>query len=103
MKSNVSFISLQANVACRMQPEGYTGGVPYIHVALNTYPVIMSNVSCIGNETSLFDCDYQMWGDSGPCQHSSYEAGVICYKEQGKNKIIPFNMDRSLQSEVSLF
>ena len=71
----------EANVTCRSL--GYLGGVPYVHVTLNTRPILMSNVSCSGRENSLFDCRYQRWGDSGPCKHDAHEAGVICYRNKG--------------------
>ena len=79
----------EANVTCRSL--GYRGGVPYVHVTLNTRPILMSNVTCTGREASLFDCTYQMWGDSGPCKHNAHEAGVICYRNKGK-LIVHFSM-----------
>ena len=71
----------EANVTCRSL--GYAGGVPYVHVTLNTHPIVMSNVSCTGRERSLFDCTYQPWGDSTTCKHNAHEAGVICYRREG--------------------
>lgn len=81
-----NFSNEEANVTCR--DLGFAGGVPYQHIAVNFYPVFMSNVSCKGSEKSLVDCQYTKFGDQYACENNVFEGGVVCYEEeQGGEKI----------------
>ena len=69
----------ETNVTCRQL--GYRGGVPYSHPALDTKPVILSNISCTGKEASLNQCMTTKWGDAYRCRSDLWEAGVVCYNQ----------------------
>ena len=69
-----------ANVVCREL--GYRRAIQY-HYAYDHYglyagggPVSMSNVVCIGNERSLYDCIYTLPSIYN-CDHSE-DVGVVC-------------------------
>ena len=44
----------------------------------NTWPPVIHDLACMGNETSLFDCAYSLVDTGRAC---GYDASVIC---QGK-------------------
>ena len=72
-----------ANVACRQL--GYNSAVtPMWHTAnifqLEKTFFWMSNISCLGNDTSLFECRY----NRSPLRSSKNDAGVLC--DTGKFK-----------------
>ncbi len=76
----------EANVTCRQL--GFIGGVPYLHISANDKPILMSNISCLGSESSLFNCNYTMFGDPEICHHGNTEAGVMCYSNYSKLLIV---------------
>uniref|UniRef100_A0A8D9F791 Neurotrypsin n=1 Tax=Cacopsylla melanoneura TaxID=428564 RepID=A0A8D9F791_9HEMI len=71
-----------ADVICRElgfnmgAAETYTFNQPLSSNGSKSLPVLMDEVECIGNETSLRDCDFNGWGihDCGPEE----VAGIIC-------------------------
>ncbi|XP_078695032.1 scavenger receptor cysteine-rich type 1 protein M130-like isoform X2 [Branchiostoma floridae x Branchiostoma belcheri] len=68
---------VEANVACRQL--GFTGALasqPTAYYGQGTGPIWMDDVNCVGNETSLHQCDIREWG-SHNCDHSE-DIGVIC-------------------------
>nr|KAG5703087.1 hypothetical protein BaRGS_012149 [Batillaria attramentaria] len=70
-----------ANVVCKQR--GYKGGVAYLHIYLNTLPILMRNVRCRGNEASLDQCPYDLTPDLDNCQYKANDAGVMCYNDTG--------------------
>ncbi|XP_019616170.1 PREDICTED: deleted in malignant brain tumors 1 protein-like isoform X2 [Branchiostoma belcheri] len=72
-----NFGLVEANVACRQL--GFTGALasqPTAHYGQGTGPIWMDDVKCVGNETSLHQCDIREWG-SHNCDHSE-DIGIIC-------------------------
>ena len=50
----------------------------YREYQTNTWPPIVYNISCLGNEASLFDCAHSLMGSGGAC---GYDASVVCRGE----------------------
>ena len=49
----------------------------YVHTLTHTQ-IWLTNVECVGTESSIFQCPHSDWGDiSSSCSHST-DAGVIC-------------------------
>ena len=65
-----------------------TGGVPYHSTVLSTMPVLMSNISCRGDEKSLSECQYMKWGEPFVCKEGRFGAGVLCYNSTGTTHFI---------------
>ena len=72
-----------ATVVCR-QLGFYSSGHPYgsAHYGQGTGPIWLSRLSCIGNESSLFDCGQLSVGNK-ICTHSN-DASVYCYGRRRK-------------------
>ena len=75
------FDDRDATVVCKML--GYPNGVAvptayerfgWIH---NSASMFMNRLNCLGNETSILDCQYAGWGKSNCGQ--MYAAGVKCF------------------------
>ena len=74
------FTSAGAAVVCRQL--GYTGRSLVFHNAYfgeGSGLVLMHEVSCLGNESRLTDCDFRGWGS--PCGHKD-DIGVVCQEGQ---------------------
>ena len=66
-----------ALVVCRML--GFTSASRAItngRYGPGTGMIWLSNVNCVGSETSLLNCTYSGWGNTG-CDHTQ-DAGVVC-------------------------
>lgn len=71
----------EADVFCRTQGRGFKGGIASYDEHHSGVPVLVSEVTCQGNETSINDC---VIGTYFFCQ-SPKQAGAICYKESGRS------------------
>ncbi|PVD37785.1 hypothetical protein C0Q70_00386 [Pomacea canaliculata] len=71
----------EATVACKEL--GYAGGVPYTaHFPdRNKKPILMSDVKCRGDETSLFNCQSTTTSTTSWCDYYAPRAGVLCYND----------------------
>lgn len=79
-----NFDDTDASVACRQL--GFDGGVAYLHIMKNDRPVLMRDVNCTGNETSLDQCASEKFSpDLSHCNYGSNDAGVVCYYVTGKD------------------
>ena len=66
-----------ADVVCRQL--GYDGSLRIQSYGPGSGPVYLSNLQCIGNEHTLFDCSNDGWNMvAGSCLDHSLDAGVIC-------------------------
>ena len=65
-----------ARILCRML--AYTGAVTTPKYGMGSGRIWLSDVSCQGNENSIFRCKHAGWGNTGSCDHSS-DVGVKCY------------------------
>ena len=73
-----------ANVVCRQL--GFPGSIGYTKsqtFGAGSGPILLDNMRCVGDETSIMDCPKNAIGDHN-CQHSD-DAGVICRVDQGKS------------------
>ena len=78
-----NFDDTDASVACRQL--GFDGGVAYLHIMKNDRPVLMREVRCLGNETSLDQCQSEKFTpDVEHCSYGSNDAGVVCYNVTSK-------------------
>ena len=78
-----NFDDTDASVACRQL--GFDGGVAYLHIMKNDRPVLMREVTCAGNETSLDQCASEKFSpDLKHCNYGSNDAGVVCYNITSK-------------------
>ena len=71
-----NFTDTDAIVICTML--GYSNGTARTsaHFGQGTGRIWMDDLRCSGNESSIFDCDYDGWG-SHNCSHAE-DAGVEC-------------------------
>ena len=76
--SKDGFDDREASIICKML--GYQFGIARSQDYLGRGTGLMYDVSCIGNETSIFDCPH--WGWS-PHNHGE-DSGVECSYERGK-------------------
>ena len=53
----------------------YSGSYPYFYYGQGTGSLVISQISCIGNEISLSYCSYTISTGYG----HSYDAGIRCY------------------------
>lgn len=66
-----------ALVVCRML--GFTSASRAVtngRYGPGTGTIWLSDVNCVGSETSLLNCTYRGWGNTG-CDHTQ-DAGVVC-------------------------
>ncbi|XP_038051810.1 deleted in malignant brain tumors 1 protein-like [Patiria miniata] len=67
-----------AHVICRQL--GYSSASQswrYAHFGHGTGPILLNNVACQGNESSIDQCHHSGWYDNSGCNHFS-DAGVTC-------------------------
>ena len=91
-----NFGKTAANVACREL--GYAGGVAYSAsspsgiYSRKALPVIMmTEVTCTGNEQSLKNCQYQSSTSKSWCDYYAPRAGVLCYKKNNSKELLCCN------------
>ena len=74
---------VEADVACRAlgYPNGSVGGGGLVHFGPGSGSILLDDVNCVGNETSLLACDYRgkptVSVDNNNCSHSE-DVGVRC-------------------------
>ncbi|OWF54256.1 Hemicentin-1 [Mizuhopecten yessoensis] len=72
----------EAAVVCRMLGLGSANAVAYLDMASHgDMPTWLGAVSCFGNESSLSDCDHNVWGVTPHCNPSDgavFTAAVAC-------------------------
>ena len=69
----------EASVFCRSLSASYIGGVAVYYQSTPDVPMLLSDVSCVGNETKMIECNTD---EKVPC-FITLRAGSICYKESG--------------------
>ena len=74
----------EASVICKML--GYPYGInvpnPIAYFGWSDGgPIYMDDLHCVGDETSILDCEYRGWGKSD-CGHSR-DAGIGCFLDRG--------------------
>lgn len=67
---------IDAGILCRML--GYADAMTTPKYGNGAGRIWLSDVSCQGNENSIFRCKHAGWGNIGNCDHSN-DAGVKCY------------------------
>lgn len=71
-----------AMVACKQM--GYSGGAAYRPPKNFSSAILMTNVDCNGNESTLKECNFKHWNKIDGCDYYSQRAGVFCYNDTGK-------------------
>ncbi|XP_046564483.1 uncharacterized protein LOC124273291 [Haliotis rubra] len=72
-----SFSSKEAQVVCKMANLPWTTASVTTSYGPGEGLIGMSNVDCLGSETSLDECLHSGWGTAPGCSHSS-DVGVVC-------------------------
>ena len=69
-----------ADVVCHQL--GYNGALYIESYGAGTGPVYLTNIQCIGNESTLLDCPSDGWNMvTDDCLDHSLDAGVVCNSE----------------------
>ena len=75
----------EAGVICKRL--GHADGMAYIRHKDSTIrkpsPLLIGNVTCEGNESSLRDCSYDAQPRLRNC-YGAHEAGVLCFNDTGR-------------------
>ena len=67
-----------AQVACNQLGVGNaTSALSTLYPIGSNVPIHLSNVRCIGNESSLLSCPHNTIGDVGTCTHSN-DVAIVC-------------------------
>ncbi|XP_012937884.1 deleted in malignant brain tumors 1 protein [Aplysia californica] len=74
------FTDNEASVACRMMGKGYSGGKRINNEKTDDiYHAWLRGLTCLGNESSIEDCDHPAWG-SPALDNCEGPVRVVCYK-----------------------
>ncbi|XP_052276945.1 deleted in malignant brain tumors 1 protein-like isoform X3 [Dreissena polymorpha] len=76
---NRNWTDKNAFVACRQM--GYAGGYAYRPPKNISNVILMDNVGCRGDETSLLNCTYNKWEATTGCDFYAERAGVFCFSD----------------------
>ena len=77
---SANFDRNDADVACRQL--GYEGSLYIQSYGPGSGPVYWTNLQCVGNEPTLFDCYNDGWNNvTGACLDHSLDVGVVCNSE----------------------
>ena len=76
--------SAMANIVCQML--GFNSGDLTTKFGGGTGPILMDDVDCSKDDTSLFDCQHEEWGAHN-CDHSE-DVGVVCSYTLGNEKLL---------------
>ncbi|KAM8945654.1 galectin-3-binding protein [Pelodytes ibericus] len=63
-------------------------------------PIMLDELSCNGNESSLAECTFKAWGVTD-CGHSE-DAGVICTPEEDEGNFTSYTLDNSCEISETL-
>uniref|UniRef100_A0A0L8G2E6 SRCR domain-containing protein n=1 Tax=Octopus bimaculoides TaxID=37653 RepID=A0A0L8G2E6_OCTBM len=87
-----------ASVVCRMM--GYQSGQAFISARYGAGrgAIWMDDVSCQGNETSLFHCSHHGWGRHN-CGHNE-DASVMCINGEGSVRLVGGNVPNEGRVEI---
>ena len=69
----------EASVFCRTLAEDYIGGVAVYYQSVPDVPMLLSDVTCLGNETKMAEC---ITDEKVSC-FTTLRAGSVCYRESG--------------------
>ncbi|XP_053309630.1 galectin-3-binding protein [Spea bombifrons] len=58
-------------------------------------PILLDELRCTGNETSLANCAFKAWGVTD-CDHSE-DAGVVCAPEEDEGNFTTYTLDNSCE------
>ncbi|XP_046560334.1 scavenger receptor cysteine-rich domain superfamily protein-like [Haliotis rubra] len=72
-----SFSSQEAQVVCKMANRPWTTAYVTTSYGQGEGLIWLSNVNCLGTETSLDECSHSSWGTAPGCSHSS-DVRVVC-------------------------
>ena len=81
---NDRFDDREALVICKMIGYQYGKAKSIANFGRGTGRILMDEVNCNGNETSILDCPYNGWGRHN-CGHYQ-DAGVECSSDEDKGK-----------------
>ena len=80
------FDNREASVICRMFNFSHALAVPLAQFGQGAGTIHMTDLHCLGTETSIFDCPYNGWGKVEGCSKTE-DAGVICSSKRGKRAL----------------
>lgn len=83
---NMNWDDNDADVVCKQL--NFTSGIAMQYHVSTKGPYLLSNVRCVGNESSVLDCPRGT--QSCVTSSTSNEAGVLCYRKHGEQELKHF-------------